>query len=290
MAYQPGEVLGNRYRVLAQIGRGAHGVIYRARDLETRDEVALKVLGDANLDRAAVRRLEREAVSMARLRGTSAVYVHGLKTHGDGKPYLVMEMLYGKDLEQFMAEAERVGGRLKPSKLLEFLRPVVDTLEAAHERGIVHRDLKPSNIFIVDVERGGGVRLLDFGLVKMLDASGLTADGLVAGTPSYIAPEVWEGNPALLDHRIDVYSLGVIVFRALAGRLPHQARNMIDLYHWVQSGERPSLHEARPKLPEALDAWVQKSLETDRDHRFQDVRSQWNALEAVLARAPTVPF
>jgi eukaryotic-like serine/threonine-protein kinase len=290
MAYQPGEVIGNRYRILAQIGRGAHGVIYRARDLETRDEVALKALGDANLDPDAVRRLEREAVSMAKLRGTSAVYVHGLNVHTDGKPYLVMEILYGTDLECFLNEAERRGGRLKAAKLLELMRPVIDTLEAAHNRGIVHRDLKPSNIFIVDVEHGGGVRLLDFGLAKMLDASGLTAEGMVAGTPSYIAPEVWDGEPSQLDHRIDVYSLGVIVFRALAGHVPHSANNMIDLYHWVHTGKRPSLHRERSKLPEALDAWVEKSLAANRDERFQDVRSQWNALEAILAKAPASPF
>lgn len=290
MAYQPGEVIGNRYRILAQVGRGAHGVIYRARDLETRDEVALKALGDANLDRDAVRRLEREAISMAKLRGTSAVYVHGLSTHSDGKPYLVMEMLHGIDLECFLNEAERRGGRLKPARLLQILRPVVDTLEAAHQRSIVHRDLKPSNIFLVDLEHGGGVRLLDFGLAKLLDASGMTADGMVAGTPSYIAPEVWDGDPAHLDHRIDVYSLGVIVFRALAGRVPHSANNMIDLYHWVHDGKRPSLHEARPKLPSALDAWVEKSLAANRDERFQDVRSQWNALEALLAHAVASPF
>jgi len=152
MAEQPGQVIGDRYRILAQVGKGANGVVYRARDLETRDVVALKFLGDdKSLEPGYVRRIERETVSMARLRGTSAVYVHGLERTPEGRLYIVMEMLYGQDFETFLASAERLGGRLKSAMLLQLLRPIADTLEAAHRQGIVHRDLKPSNVFILDV-------------------------------------------------------------------------------------------------------------------------------------------
>jgi serine/threonine protein kinase len=291
MAYGPAEIINNRYRILDKIGAGAHGVVYRARDLETRDEVALKFLGDGKaLDPEYSRRIEREALAMARLRGTSAVYVHGLNIAQDGMLYLVMEMLAGKDLEEYLRDAERVGGKLKKPKLLELLRPVVDTLEAAHKQGIVHRDLKPSNVFVVDAARGGGVRLLDFGLAKMLDASMLTADGMIAGTPSYIAPEAWQGNPRALDHRIDVYSLGVLVFRALSGRTPAPSSNVLDICAWAMTGERPSLHALRPSLPAAIDPWVQKALAIAPDDRFQSVRSLWSALEGLLATRPQSPF
>jgi eukaryotic-like serine/threonine-protein kinase len=291
MAYGPGEVINNRYRILDKIGAGAHGVVYRARDLETRDEVALKFLGDGKaLDPEYSRRIEREALAMARLRGTSAVYVHGLNHAQDGTLYLVMEMLAGKDLEAYLRDAERVGGKLKKSKLLELLRPVVDTLEAAHKQNIVHRDLKPSNVFVVDAARGGGVRLLDFGLAKMLDASMLTADGMIAGTPSYIAPEAWQGNPRALDHRIDVYSLGVLVFRALGGRTPAPCSNVLDICAWAMSGERPSLRALRPSLPVAIDAWVEKALAVAPGDRFQSVRSLWTSLEGLLATRAASPF
>jgi len=291
MAFGPGDVVNNRYRILDKLGAGAHGIVYRARDLETREEVALKLLGDGkSLDPEYTRRLEREALAMASLRGTSAVYVHGLNVAQDGTLYLVMEVLLGKDFEEYMREAERVGGRLKKPKLLEILRPIVDTLEAAHQKGIVHRDLKPSNVFIVDATRGGGVRLLDFGLAKMLDASTLTADGMVAGTPSYISPEAWKGISSILDHRIDVYSLGVLVFRALSGRTPAPKGNLLDVCAWAMKGERPSLHALRPSLPRAVDVWVEKALAIEPNDRFQSVRALWTSLEGLLGERAASPF
>jgi serine/threonine protein kinase len=291
LAYASGDVIEKRYRILAKVGSGAHGVVYRARDLETRGEVALKFLSAGiGLDPEYSRRLEREAVAMARLRGTSAVYVHGFRLHHDGMMYIVMEMLHGKNLEQFLKAAEKVGGRMKVTKMLELLRPVADTLEAAHRQGIVHRDLKPANLFVVDREHGGGVRLLDFGLVKLLGAESLTAGGTVAGTPSYIAPEGWRGDPRVLDHRIDVYSLGVIVFRALAGHVPYRARSLPLLMMWAQKGERPSLHALRPKLPKEIDGWVQKALAIEPKDRFQTVRKMWDELERLVAPRQTAPF
>ena len=291
MAFGPGDIVNNRYRILEKLGAGAHGIVFRARDLETREEVALKFLGDGkSFDPEFSRRIEREALAMARLRGTSAVYVHGLNLAQDGSLYLIMEVLAGRDFEAYLAESERVGGRLKKPKLLELLRPIVDTLEAAHRQGIVHRDLKPSNVFIVDVARGGGVRLLDFGLAKMLDASALTADGMVAGTPSYIAPEAWKGISSILDHRIDVYALGVLVFRALAGRTPVPKGNVLDVCSWAMTGERPSLHALRPSLPRAIDVWVEKALAIDPNDRFQSVRALWNSLEGLLGEQAKSPF
>src|SRR5690606_6444440 len=107
----------------------------------------------------------------------------------------------GRDLQGYLQLAEEHGGQFKPERLLQMLRPIASTLQAAHEQNMVHRDLKPSNIFVLDKAVGGGVRLLDFGLVKLLDAQKLTGDGQVAGTPSYIAPEAWRGHPLELDRR-----------------------------------------------------------------------------------------
>jgi len=291
MAYKPGDVISNRYRILSRLGAGAHGVVYRARDLETRSELALKFLGDGKgLDPEMSRRMEREAMAMARLRGTSAVYVHGIATAQDGMLYVAMEMLYGKDFEQYLTEAEQVGGRIKAARLLEVLRPVASTLEQAHRQGIIHRDLKPSNIFIVDPDKGGGVRLLDFGLAKLLDASTLTTDGMIAGTPSYIAPEAWRGTSKALDHRIDVYSLGVIVFRALSGKLPPPSGDLLEICRWATTGERPSLQALRSSLPAAIDPWLKKALAIFPTERFQSVGEAFAALESVLATRPVAPY
>jgi serine/threonine protein kinase len=291
MGRESGDIINKRYRLLERLGQGAHGEVFRARDLDTRDEVALKFLSAGHgLNVELNRRLEREAVAMARLRGTHAVYVHGLRIADDGMSYLVMEMLHGSDLEQYLKRAERAGGLIKPARLLTILRPVVDTLEAAHAQGIVHRDLKPSNIFVVDPNRGGGTRLLDFGLVKIVDAVQLTQSGVVAGTPSYIAPEVWEGRPELLDFRVDIFSLGVVVFRALSARRPQPAGSIAELMAWAHQGKRPSLKALRPKLPDGIDPWVQQALAAKREDRFQSIRAMWNALEALLAEKPSAPF
>jgi serine/threonine-protein kinase len=174
--------------------------------------------------------------------------------------------------------------------MLELLRPIAGTLEAAHKLGIVHRDLKPSNIFVVDAAYGGGVRLMDFGLAKLMGADSLTGEGMVAGTPSYIAPEAWRGNPKDLDHRIDVYSLGVMVFRCLAGQAPYVTSSLLDLCRWAQQGARPSLRDLRPGLPAGIDPWVEKALAIDPADRFQSVRSMWSSLEALLSEEPRAPF
>jgi serine/threonine-protein kinase len=134
------------------------------------------------------------------------------------------------------------------------------------------------------------VRLLDFGLAKLADAATLTADGMIAGTPSYISPEAWGGKSRTLDHRVDVYGLGVIVFRALSGRLPPPSANVLDICRWATKGERPSLHALRPNLPQAIDAWVKKALAIDPEQRFQSARTLFSALEGILAGRPLAPF
>jgi serine/threonine-protein kinase len=224
-------------------------------------------------------RMLREAQAMSALAGTSAIRVHGLRTSADGAMYLVMELLVGTDFENFLSALEARGCRMTLEQVFALLDPIASTLEAAHERGIVHRDLKPANIFVLSK---GGVRLLDFGLVKVLAATPLTSDGMVAGSPSYIAPEAWRGNPRLLDHRIDVYALGAIVFRALSGRVPFEAESIIEKLQLATTGERPSLYALRPDLPFEIDAWIAQALAIDPERRFHRVRGMWGALKDCL--------
>ena len=277
---EPRVVIDERYELERVIGRGGHGVVYAAIDREAGIEVALKFLHDSvAVDPQYNIRMLREAQVMAALAGTSAIRVYGLRTTFDGALYLVMELLSGADLDEYLAEVESVGQRLSVHRLFDLLDPIVDTLEAAHARGIVHRDLKPANIFVLE---SGGVRLLDFGLAKVLAASPLTSDGMIAGSPSYIAPEVWKGNPRVLDHRIDVYSLAAITYRALSGDVPFAAHSLIEKFQLATTGERPSLHAERPDLPKEIDAWVAQALAIDPDMRFHQVRGMWNALRAIL--------
>jgi serine/threonine-protein kinase len=145
-------------------------------------------------------------------------------------------------------------------------------------------------VFIVDPARGGGIRLLDFGLAKVLDANTLTTDGMIAGTPSYIAPEAWRGTSKTLDHRIDVHSLGVIVFRALSAKLPPPSSNVLEICKWATTGVRPSLQAQRKSLPASIDPWIQRALAIDPAQRFQSIREAFSSLEAILATRPTSPY
>ncbi|WP_437525652.1 serine/threonine-protein kinase [Sorangium sp. So ce726] len=131
----------------------------------------------------------------------------------------------------------------------------------------------------------GRVRLLDFGLVKVMQADPLTREGAIPGSPSYIAPEVWKGRPQEIDHRIDIYSLGAVLFRALAGRVPFAGASRVDILLAAARGPRPSLHAFRPDLLPEVDAWVARALAVAPEERFQDVRSLWSALEPLLDRA-----
>jgi serine/threonine-protein kinase len=199
-----------------------------------------------------------------------------------------MELVDGVDLERYLRQIEAGGGHVPVATLWDLLSPIVATLEVAHARGIVHRDLKPGNIMVLRASGRGPVRLLDFGLAKDLKADPLTLDGTVAGSPSYIAPEAWMGKTELIDHRVDVYALGAIVFRALTGAPPFDGRRpMIELVMEVTRSPRPSLRAARPDLPSGLDAWTAQALAVSPAARFQSVRALWDGFHVALTgRAP----
>jgi eukaryotic-like serine/threonine-protein kinase len=278
------QVLLPRYELLNMIGRGGHSVVYRAVDRQKPgDEVAIKILHPSlTLDSAHAIRMRREWQAMRELAGTNAVQVFELCQAANGSLCLVMELLIGRDLDGYLTELESWDVPFPVDTLLELLDPIVDTLEAAHFRGIVHRDLKPGNIYVLDAARGGGVRLIDFGLVKLLHAPPLTRDGFVVGSPSYMAPEVWSGNPRALDHRVDVYSFGAIVFRVLSGEVPFDALRITEKLRLATTAERPSLCALRPDLPPRVDDWVRHALAIEPSDRFTSMRELWDDLRASM--------
>ena len=277
-----GQVIGGRYQVQSLLGEGGQSSVYRARDLRAGDEVALKVL-KSGADADQTERMFREARAMAQLQGTAAVRVLDQGWTDDGAMCLVTELLDGKPLDEVLEAREASGMRADVALVLRLMDPVVQTLRAAHEIGIVHRDLKPANIFVLSEARGGGVRLIDFGFAKFQRLRGLTADDMIAGSPSYIAPESWLGKREVVDHRIDVYSLGAVMFRCLAGRAPFVSTELGTLLREVTTGARPSLHALRPDLPPEVDDWVNQSLAIDPAHRFQGVVALFRAFQYASA-------
>lgn len=277
-----GRVIGQRYQVIGRLGEGGQSAVYRARDLRDGDEVALKIL-KPGADAESTERMFREARAMASLQGTAAIRVLDQVWTEDGSMCLVAELLEGQPLDELLDSIEANGGRADVASVVRLIDPVVSTLHHAHEMGIVHRDLKPANIFVLSAARGGGVRLIDFGFAKFQRMRALTAQGMVAGSPSYIAPETWMGRNDVTDHRIDVYALGAVIFRCLAGQPPFVSTG--DLMHLLRdatSAPRPSLHAFRPDLDPSIDDWVQLVLAIKPEERFQGVTASWRAFRSVV--------
>ncbi|MFO0612846.1 MAG: serine/threonine-protein kinase [Polyangiaceae bacterium] len=277
----PGDRLG-RFEILSEVGKGGHGVVYRAVNVETAEPVAIKVLHEHVASDELNLRMKREAYAMQQLAGTSAAKVFECAATSAGQLYLVMEFLDGRDLGQILDEHEASGHLLPIPTMLEILGPIVQTLHVAHERGIIHRDLKPENITVL---RAGGVRLVDFGLMKDLNLAAMTSAGTVAGSPTYIAPEAWAGKPELIDHRVDVYALGVMIFLILTNKRPFEPGNdLFDYITLVRSAPRPSLYALRRDLHPAIDTWTQRALAVNPHERYQTVGELWTALQLLLPR------
>ncbi len=221
---RPGTIIANRYEILVEIGAGNFASIYRARHLALDQEVAVKVLRAEIADRTdALARFRAEATLARQLNHANAITVLDFGVTAQGLPYLVMELLHGRSLADLLDQQRGLSAR----KCAEILLPVCHVLAEAHDQGIIHRDLKPSNIYLAHVGRREIVKVVDFGIAKLVtelnSASTLTMEGSWVGTPAYMAPERLRNEP--YDGRSDVYSLGIMLFEMLAGRLPFVSRD-----------------------------------------------------------------
>ena len=272
----PGDVVGGRYRLDRVLGRGAAGIVYEATHLVVGKRVAIKCLYPfVAQNRDQVARFFREARIAAGVDHPNVVHVFDGGTDGD-LHFLVMELVSGEPLSDHFARG---------------LAPVVDTVQlflriahgvsALHEAGVVHRDLKPDNVLLAGPERAP--KVLDFGISKLRAAgapSHLTTLGAVMGTPYYMAPEQVT-DTRNVDARADVYSLGVMLYEALTGRLPYEGESVLEIYRQVTEGRCVPAHHHRPEVPPALSAAVAKALRADREDRYADVRAMREALAAV---------
>ncbi|MCD2187147.1 serine/threonine-protein kinase [Actinomycetospora soli] len=286
-------LIAGRYRLGDEVGSGAMGVVWRAEDETLRRTVALKQvrLPSAVDDRSreqAYGRIMREGRLFARLHHPHAIAVFDVVDH-DAQPWLVMEYLPSRSL----AEALAADGPLSPTAAAAVGHQVAAALTAAHAAGIVHRDVKPGNVLLGD---DGVVKVTDFGISRAIDEATLTSDGMMAGTPAYLAPEVARGGRA--DFRSDVYSLGSTLYAAVEGDPPFGlADNALALLHRVASGEHPP-----PRRAGALAPLLERLLAADPVHRpeMHQVRDELERLAAVEvatdawpeerpATSPTVP-
>lgn len=277
-----GKTIGGRYFIRRQIARGGMGAVYEAEHVGLDKRVAVKFILDRfGDDREALHRFHREARAASRVGHQNIIDITDIGETEDGKPFLVMEYLEGSDL----GEVLHATGKMDAARAVHIVGQVLRGLAAAHAEGIIHRDMKPANVFLT--ERGGAsdfVKIMDFGISKVVAARDarvrLTETGVAMGTPIYMAPEQAEARQDI-DHRVDVYAVGVMLYEMLGGAPPFNAGSYVALVQLHVAAAPPPLAARRPDLPRELVRAVHRALEKDPDKRFQD------ALEFAAA-LPTV--
>jgi eukaryotic-like serine/threonine-protein kinase len=264
----PGTLVGGKYRVDRMIGRGGMGAVFAATNTAIGKRVALKFLGrEAAKDPAATLRFQREAQAAGVIESEHIVHVFDAGTSADGLPFLVMELLSGEDLR---ARLDR-DGSLPVGDAVRIACEVLRALVRAHAAGIVHRDLKPDNVFLCRRDDGSDlVKIVDFGISKLAHQNGferLTYRGTVLGTAHYVSPEQAHGSDDV-DHRADLYGVGVLLFEMLAGRPPHLAPSYEAVLVAICTEDAPDVRSIRADTPAGLAAAITCALSRDRSARF----------------------
>jgi serine/threonine-protein kinase len=281
-----GDVLAGKYRVERVLGAGGMGVVVAALHLELDERVAVKFLLPEIGDNAnAAARFMREARAAARIKSEYVARVIDVGRLETGAPYMVMEYLEGHDLAALVATAP-----LSIEDAADYVIQACHAMAEAHAAGIVHRDLKPANLFLAQRPDGSrAIKVLDFGISKsatgdMADAS-LTKTSTMMGSPYYMSPEQMR-SARDVDHRTDVWSLGVILFELLAGKPPFQGESLPELLTSIMTDSPPSLVALRPEVPTALEQVVLLCLQKARETRLQDVGELTRALLPFGSRRP----
>ncbi len=274
-ALRAGEIVGGRFKLERMIGKGGMGEVYAATNIKTGRRVALKMIRGA-ADAEQTRRFLREAKAATAIEHPNVIEVLDVFEDEDHTPVMVMELLHGETLSALRKRK----GALPLHETARLLLPVVAALRAAHEKGIVHRDLKPDNIFLSEPPGGGGCvpKVLDFGIAKVLDPTSISSEtqggntntGSILGTPHYMSFEqaMSEKN---IDHRADIWAIGVILFETLTGRRPLEFENLGEMYTAFLQGEVPSIRLTVPDLPEDVAGVIDRCLQKRRDARLDSL-------------------
>ncbi|MCA9706106.1 MAG: protein kinase [Myxococcales bacterium] len=277
-----GTVLENRYRIGRVLGAGGMGAVFEARHLLLDRPVAIKVLRPAYAtEKEYIARFLREAKSASRIRHRNVVEILDYGQTTGGLVYSVMEFLVGQDLQELLRAQPH--GRLPWARACGLLVQIASGLKAAHGQGVIHRDIKPANCFLTDEDGEAVVKLVDFGIAKLEGGDRghtLTGTAQVLGTPSYIAPElVRSQDPA--SPRSDIYALGVVAYRMLAGKVPFSAGTVFELLRKACFDPVPSLRAQVPELPAAVEALVLEMLAKEPEQRPADMLAVRNRLVAL---------
>jgi len=268
--FKPGELFAKRYLIESKLGRGGMGVVYKATDKILEVSVALKTMnpgiGD---DERTLSRLKREVILARKVAHPNVCRIYDIG-ESDGIHYVSMEFLEGRSLADVLLQ----DGALTPERGVPMIRQVLEALEAAHKVGILHRDLKPQNIIVDKTDRP---YIMDFGISTSSEVSRLTQTGALIGTPRYMAPEQF-GDRNHVDHRADIYSIGIIMFEMFTGMLPFEANTPASVMYAHLNSTPPKPSVIAPDVPFELEEIILKALEKDPKNRFQTI---WDFLRAI---------
>src|ERR1700733_4759091 len=281
-----GSTLSGRYLVTKKVGQGGMGAVYEATHTLIGKRVAVKVPLEKYAEREAiVARLKKEAQLASSIGNEHIIDITDIGNTDDGRTFVVMEYLEGESLAECLSREHQ----LPEQRILRIATQAASALAAAHAKGIVHRDIKPENLFLLKRKDQDFVKVVDFGISKSLRASGeeeeaqrLTQTGMVLGTPLYMSPEQARGDEDL-DHRVDIYALGVIMYESIAGRVPFVGSNYLSVISQVLNEEPKPLREIRPEVSEELEAIVAKAMAKNRNDRYADADAMLEDLGALSA-------
>jgi eukaryotic-like serine/threonine-protein kinase len=282
-----GTILDRKYKLVRQLGDGGMAYVFAAERMHIGDVAAIKLHHDLAKDPIKKRRFQLEAFTTAAVKHPNVVSIFDYDETEEAHPYLVLELLNGPTLSK---QIQR-GQILPVRRAIEIISPVCAALNLAHQKGILHRDLKPSNIVLHHLEDGTEVvKLIDFGIVKMLnesDENPLTQQGFVVGTPEYLSPERYSGRN--IDARSDIYSLGVLMYRMLTGRVPFSGRSATEILQKHVKQPVPPISLLNESVPEEVEQVVLRALAKRPEERFSTSTEFASALnEAHISSGDTL--
>ncbi len=268
-----GHTLGT-YEIQEEIGQGGMATVYRAYDSKLKRKVAVKILhGHLTRQKEAVERFQREAHTVAKLRHPNIIEIYDYSGEDSATHYIVTELVNGLDLADFLDRYEEIPCELVACIALELL----SALDHAHRQGIVHRDLKPENLMI---DRSGRMKLMDFGIARVLEGATLTMTGTILGSPAFMSPEHILGQD--VDHRSDLFSLGSMLYLMATGEFPFDGPNTHVILKKVVERDCPPIQQVNPAISNEFARVVERLMETDLDRRYQTAEEVQKDLEALL--------
>ena len=270
--------LEGRYQVLQELGRGGMGIVFQAHDKQLNDQVAIKILSPLlSNDADALDRMKREVSAARRITHPNVIRIHDI-AESKGLHYVSMEYFHGTSLKEYIKRS----GSLSLMQAYNIASQICDGLEEAHKQGVIHRDLKSQNIII---NPSGHLKIIDFGLAHTAHLQGMTATGLIMGTPEYMAPEQVAGKR--VDERADIYSLGIILYELFTGKVPFSGDSAIAVGFMQMKDPPQPPHEINPQIPAEIETVILKCLEKEPNARFGSVVQLKAALQNAI-HAPAV--